>query len=111
MRMLPSESRSRMFWAAHTEATPPPTSRYLTDCSMVHSFTIQCRLSGLVHPSLPRKGQGVRSFPNVVESLPSAESGDFGKLLLDAEKLVILHDAVGAVRRAGFDLAGIRGDG
>ena len=41
-----------------------------------------------------------------VEGLDAEELGGFAQLFLDAEKLVVLADAVGAAGGAGLDLAG-----
>src|ERR1039457_805912 len=46
-----------------------------------------------------------------VQRLDAEEFGGLAELFLDAEKLVVLADAVGAAGRSGLDLAGAGGHG
>ena len=62
-------------------------------------FAEVLRASGSSEPNGPR------------ESAPARVDGGVAELLLDAQQLVVLRDAVGARRRTGLDLAGAGRDG
>src|ERR1035437_9953221 len=56
------------------------------------------------HDQMAGKDAGATSHFSTVD-------GTGAKFLLDAEELVVFRHAVGAAKRAGFDLAGVGGDG
>src|SRR5206468_5019838 len=59
----------------------------------------------------PPAGAASPPAPQAGQRATSPEGGRLAQVVLDAQQLVVLGDAVGPRRRAGLDLAAVGGDG